>query len=88
MWRILYQYVIEIWPATNVFKKGHRIRLTISGSDFPHLFPILRPSKNTIVIDETHQAKLDFKVANKTGEGTQWKWINGNVGDYLMTQKN
>jgi predicted acyl esterase len=84
----LYQYVIEIWPATNVFKKGHRVRLTISGSDFPHLFPILRPSKNTIVIDETHQAKLDFKVANKTGEGIQWKWINGNVGDYLMTQTN
>jgi predicted acyl esterase len=84
----IYQYVIEIWPATNVFKKGHRVRLTISGSDFPHLFPILRPSKNTIVIDETHQAKLDFKVANKTGQGTQWKWIDGNVGDYLMTQKN
>lgn len=84
----LYQYVIEIWPATNVFKKGHRVRLSISASDFPHLFPILRPSKNTIVIDETHRAKLDFKVANKTGEGTQWKWIEGNIGDYLMTHKN
>ncbi len=84
----LYQYVIEIWPATNVFKKGHRVRLSISASDFPHLFPILRPSKNTIVIDETHQAKLDFKVANQTGEGTQWKWIDGNIGDYLMTHKN
>ena len=84
----LYQYVVEIWPATNVFKKGHRVRLSISASDFPHLFPILRPSKNTIVIDETHQAKLDFKVANQTGQGIQWKWIDGNVGDYLMTQKN
>jgi uncharacterized protein len=84
----LYQYVVELWPTTNVFKKGHRIRVSISGSDFPHLFPVLRPSKNTIVIDETHQAKLDFKAANKTGEGTQWKWIDGNVGDYLLTHKN
>ncbi|HNY51102.1 MAG TPA: CocE/NonD family hydrolase [Smithella sp.] len=84
----IYQYVVEIWPATNVFKKGHRIRLSISGSDFPHLFPVLRPSQNTIVIDETHQAKLDFKVANNTGEGTVWKWIDGNVGDYMLTHKN
>ena len=84
----IYPYVVEIWPATNVFKKGHRIRVSISASDFPHLFPVLRPSKNTIVIDEAHQAKLDFKVANKTGEGTQWKWIEGSVGNYLMTHKN
>ena len=84
----VYQYVVELWPTTNVFKKGHRIRVSISGSDFPHLFPVLRPSKNTIVIDETHQAKLDFKAANKTGEGTQWKWIDGKIGDYILTEKN
>ncbi|MDI6743064.1 MAG: CocE/NonD family hydrolase C-terminal non-catalytic domain-containing protein, partial [Smithella sp.] len=51
----VYQYVVELWPTTNVFKKGHRIRVSISASDFPHLFPILRPSTNTIVIDENHQ---------------------------------
>jgi predicted acyl esterase len=84
----IYQYVVELWPTTNVFKKGHRIRVSISASDFPHLFPILRPSANTIVIDETHQAKLDFKAANKTGEGTEWKWIDGDIGDYLLTHKN
>ena len=84
----VYQYVVELWPTTNVFKKGHRLRVSISASDFPHLFPVLRPSKNTIVIDEAHQAKLDFKVANKNGEGTLWKWIDGDVGDYLLTHKN
>jgi len=84
----VYQYVVELWPTTNVFKKGHRIRVSISASDFPHLFPILRPSKNTLVIDETHNAKIDFKVANRTGEGTLWKWIDGNVGNYLLTQQN
>jgi hypothetical protein len=84
----VYQYVVELWPTTNVFKKGHRIRVSISASDFPHLFPILRPSTNTIVLDENHQATLDFKVVNKNGEGTLWKWIDGNVGDYLLTHKN
>lgn len=77
-----YQYVVEIWPTTNVFKKGHRIRVSISASDFPHLFPVIRPSMNTIVMDETHKAKLDFKVANKNNEGTTWEWIN-NISDYL-----
>ena len=84
----LYQYVVEIWPTTNVFKKGHRVRLSISASDFPHLFPIMRPSKNTIVIDENHKAKLDFKAASKSGEGTLWKWVDGNIGDYMLTHKN
>jgi predicted acyl esterase len=79
----LYQYVIEILPVTNVFKKGHRIRVSISGSDFPHLFPVFRPSINTLVLDEAHKAKIDFKAANKTGEGTCWKWID-NISDYLL----
>jgi hypothetical protein len=83
-----YQYVVEVWPTTNVFKRGHRIRVSISGSDFPHLFPVLRPSANTIVIDEAHRARLDFTAANQIGEGTLWKWIDGNVGDYMLTHKN
>lgn len=83
----LYPYVVEIWPTCNVFKKGHRIRVSISASDVPHLFPVLRPSENTIVIDENHKAKLDFKVANKNGEGSAWKWID-DISSYLMTHKN
>jgi len=83
----LYKYVVEIWPTTNVFKKGHRIRLSLSGSDFPHLFPVLRPSSNTLVIDENHKAKLDYKVVNKKDEGRTWKWIEQKIGDYLMTER-
>jgi len=82
----LYQYTIELWPTCNVFKKGHRIRLTISGSDFPHLLPVLWPSKNTIVIDEHHEARLDFKTANRKDEGVTWKWIE-KAGPYLMSHK-
>jgi len=82
-----YAYVVEYWPCDNVFKAGHRIRVSISASDFPHLLPVLRPSKNTIVIDDTHKARLDFKVVNKTNEGVTWKWID-NVDTYLKTHTN
>jgi uncharacterized protein len=30
------EYKIAIWPTSNLFKKGHRIRLEISSSNFPH----------------------------------------------------
>lgn len=71
----LYQYAVEIWPTCNVFKAGHRIRLSLSGSDFPHLLPILRPSSNTIVIDEDHLAEINFTTTNTNDEGDKWKWI-------------
>ncbi|MBU1170810.1 MAG: CocE/NonD family hydrolase [Proteobacteria bacterium] len=81
-----YKYVIEIWPTNNVFKKGHRIRLSLSASDFPHFLPVLRPSNNTIILDDSHKARLDFQVANKNGEGVTWKWID-DISDYLLNGK-
>lgn len=56
----VYPYVIELWPTANVFKKGHRLRISISASDFPHLFPVFRASTNTLVIDPDHQASLSY----------------------------
>jgi uncharacterized protein len=32
----IYAYEIAIWPTSNLFKVGHRIRLEISSSNFPH----------------------------------------------------
>jgi uncharacterized protein len=81
---VLYPYVVEVWPADNVFKAGHRIRVSISASDFPHLLPIVHPSRSTVVVDESHAARLDFKVVTKGTEGVDWKWID-NVDDYLAT---
>ncbi len=54
------QWVVEVWPTANVFKKEYKIRVSLSASDFPHLFPVFRPSENTIVIDENHKAGLTF----------------------------
>lgn len=82
-----YKYVVEIWPTTNVFKKGHRIRVSVSGSDLPHLLPFATASENTIILDESHKAKLDFKVVNKNDEGDTWKWID-DIDDYLLSGAN
>ena len=32
----VYEYAIQVWPTSNLFKAGHRIRLEISSSNFPH----------------------------------------------------
>ncbi|WUI01261.1 CocE/NonD family hydrolase [Spirillospora sp. NBC_00431] len=31
----VYKYTIKLWPTSNVFKAGHRIRLEVSSSNFP-----------------------------------------------------
>lgn len=82
-----YAYAIEVWPMDNVFKAGHRIRVSISASDFPHLLPIVQPSQNTIVIDETHPARLEFKAVKSSSEGANWKWVS-NASTYLRTHTN
>ncbi len=71
----IYEYVVELWPTLNRFKKGHRIRLSVTGSDFPHLLPILTGSENTLVIDREHPARLEFQVTQARGEGESWHWI-------------
>jgi hypothetical protein len=78
----IYQYTIEIWPTDNVFKKGHRLRLSLSASDFPHIVPVMVPSQNEIIIDAAHPATLSFEKTTSSQEGILWKWVD-NVDDYL-----
>ncbi|NVN11717.1 CocE/NonD family hydrolase [Nguyenibacter vanlangensis] len=35
----IYEYRIKVWPTSNLFLPGHRIRLEISSSDFPQFAP-------------------------------------------------
>jgi uncharacterized protein len=35
----VYRYQINVWPTSNLFAKGHRIRLEISSSDYPQFAP-------------------------------------------------
>jgi predicted acyl esterase len=31
----IYKYTIDMWATANVFKRGHRLRLYVSSSNFP-----------------------------------------------------
>jgi putative CocE/NonD family hydrolase len=35
----VYEYKINVWPTSNLFGRGHRIRLEISSSDYPQFAP-------------------------------------------------
>jgi putative CocE/NonD family hydrolase len=35
----VYEFKINVWPTSNLFGKGHRIRLEISSSDYPQFAP-------------------------------------------------
>ena len=35
----VYEFTIKLYPTANVFKKGHRIRVDISSSNFPRFDP-------------------------------------------------
>ena len=73
----LYQYAVETLATGNMFKKGHRMRISVSYSDFPHLLPLITPSENQIVIDRRHEATVEVNRVKNTGFGTQWKWFSG-----------
>lgn len=82
----LYRYTVELWPTCNTFRKGHRIRVSLLNSDFPHFLPTFQSSNSTIVIDADHPAKLDFTATNTAGEGSTWKMIgtNEDADNYLL----
>ncbi len=70
----LYKYTIQIWPTSNLFAVGHRIRLEISSSDFPQFAPNpntsdvfgtsarWRSAEQTIYHDAAHRSALVLPV--------------------------
>lgn len=73
----VYEYNIDLWATSNVFKAGHRIRLYISSSNFPRFNrnlntgePILGSSrfvvaKQTIYHDSQHPSALVLPIIPK-----------------------
>ena len=63
----IYEFEIEIWPTSNVFCKGHRIRLDISCGDSPafdlggHHYG-LKVGKDTIYYDKNHPSHLILPI--------------------------
>jgi uncharacterized protein len=61
-----YKYVFNIWPTSNVFLEGHKIRVEISSSNFPHydrnpntghpfgVDAVMQPADQTVHHDAQH----------------------------------
>lgn len=72
-----YPFTIKLYPTSNVFKKGHRIRVDISSSNFPRFDlnpntgePLndnrhVQPAVNTIVHDKAHPSHMVLPVIPK-----------------------
>jgi hypothetical protein len=70
----VYEYKIDMWSTSNVFLKGHRIRLEVSSSNFPRFDRNLNTGKdaatdativkatNTILHDSAHPSALVLPV--------------------------
>ncbi len=54
---VVYEYEIDLWSTSNVFKKGHRIRVEISSSNFPR-FDRNTNSGESIGTDDVYASAL------------------------------
>ena len=58
-----YEFAIEIWPTSNLFKAGHRLRLELSNCDDQTDFrrrhePLLTPAKNRVLEGRHYPSRL------------------------------
>jgi putative CocE/NonD family hydrolase len=72
----IYRYTIHVWPTSNLFKAGHRIRLELSSSNFPmydrnpntgHRFAHdtqLRIARQTIYHDARHPSAITLPIVS------------------------
>jgi putative CocE/NonD family hydrolase len=73
----VYEYKIDLWSTSNVFLKGHKIRLEVSSSNFPRFDRNLNTGKdaatssemvkatNTILHDAAHPSALILPVVSR-----------------------
>ncbi len=70
----VYKYTIHVWPTSNLFFPGHKIRVEISSSDFPQFAPNpntgepfgisakWQRAKQTILHDREHPSSITLPV--------------------------
>jgi predicted acyl esterase len=56
-----YRFDVELWPVSHVFAAGHRIRVSLSGSD-SGLAPNPNPSTVTVLQEARHRSVLELPV--------------------------
>jgi putative CocE/NonD family hydrolase len=81
----VYEFTIKLYPTSNIFKKGHRIRVDLSSSNFPRFDvnpntgePLsehrrMAVATNTIVHDQAHPSHIVLPVipASKTSTSAE-----------------
>jgi putative CocE/NonD family hydrolase len=77
-----YEFTIKLYPTSNVFKKGHRIRVDLSSSNFPRFDvnpntgePLNDQRRtlvatNTIYLDRSHPSHIVLPVIPATTQTT------------------
>ena len=70
----VYRYTIDLWATSNVFKRGHRIRLEVSSSNFPRFDrntntgnliagdSELKPALQTILHNSQHPSHITLHI--------------------------
>jgi uncharacterized protein len=70
----IYTYVINILPTSNVFLAGHKIRLEVSSSNFPHydrnpntghpfgVDAVMQPAEQTLYHDAQHASFVTLPI--------------------------
>ncbi|MBI4641466.1 MAG: CocE/NonD family hydrolase, partial [Candidatus Tectomicrobia bacterium] len=74
----IYEYTIDIWATSNIFKRGHKIRVEISSSNFPrfdrnpntgHPFGVnteLKTARQTIFHSADHPSHIVLPIVPKS----------------------
>ena len=74
----IYMFTVDLWATANVFRKGHRLRLEVSSSNFPRFDKNLNtggnasvdgkpvPATNTIFHDAEHPSALILPIVPTT----------------------
>jgi putative CocE/NonD family hydrolase len=71
----IYKISVDLWATSNVFKKGHVLRLEVSSSNFPRFDRNLntgaeQAATNTILHDSEHPSVLLLPVVARGGAVT------------------
>ena len=58
----IYELSVPMWPAAWVLKPGHRLRMAVSSSDFPNLWPTPEAARNRIYRSGRYPSRVILPV--------------------------
>jgi hypothetical protein len=59
----VYELNVPLWPTGWLIKPGHRLRVAISGADFPNLWPTPLAARNRVYRGKNHPSRVVLPVA-------------------------